>query len=142
MYDRILLPTDGSNETTQSIEHAATIAGAHGATVHVLYVVDQRQYRAAAREAKDEVIASLEEEGERAVEAAETELAEHGVETTTALEEGIPYKTILSVAKDEDIDMIVIGTHGRTGRDRLVALGSVTERVVENAPMPVLVVDI
>jgi nucleotide-binding universal stress UspA family protein len=142
MYDRILVPTDGSSGTEQSIEHAAAIAGDNGATVEVLYVVDQRQYRAAASDAKDEVIASLEEEGERAVEAAETQLAEYGLDTESTLQEGIPYKTILSYAEESDTDMIVMGTHGRTGRDRRVALGSVTERVVENAEIPVLVVDI
>jgi len=142
MYDRILVPTDGSKGTTRSLEHAAAIARDNDATVHALYVVDQRLYRAASRDTKDEVIASLEEEGEYALDDAVTRLEENGVDVVTARREGIPYKSILSYADEEDLDLLVMGTHGRTGRDRMATLGSVTERVVKNADIPVLVVDI
>lgn len=142
MYDRILVPTDGSKGTSESVAHAAEIARDRDATVEVLYVVDQRQYRAAARDTKDEVIASLREEGERAIDDASMWLADEGAEVETEIREGIPYKTILDYADETDVDLIVIGTHGRTGRDRRVALGSVTERVVKNSKRPVLVVDI
>jgi nucleotide-binding universal stress UspA family protein len=142
MYDRILVPTDGSKGTSESVAHAASIARDRGATVEVLYVVDQRQYRAASRDTKDEVIESLREEGERAIDDAVTWLADEGVDTETEIREGIPYKTILEYADETDVDLIVMGTHGRTGRDRRVALGSVTERVVKNSKRPVLVVDI
>jgi nucleotide-binding universal stress UspA family protein len=60
----------------------------------------------------------------------------------TEIREGIPYKAILGYAEETDVDAVVMGTHGRTGRDRLAHLGSVTDRVVENATVPVLVVDI
>lgn len=142
MYDRILVPTDGSSGTAESVDHAAAIARDNDAEVHVLYAVDQRQYRAAARDTKDEVIASLREEGQLAVDDATTWLADEGVDTVSEIREGIPYKTILEYADEAGIDLIVIGTHGRTGRDRRVALGSVTERVVKNANVPVLVVEI
>lgn len=142
MYDRILVPTDGSKGTTRSLEHAAAIARDNDATVHVLYVVDQRLYRAASRDTKDEVIASLEEEGDHALDDAVTRLEENGADVATVRREGIPYKSILSYTEAEDIDLVVMGTHGRTGRDRIATLGSVTERVVKNADVPVLVVDI
>ncbi|MFW6435526.1 MAG: universal stress protein [Halovenus sp.] len=142
MYDRILVPTDGSKGTTRSLQHAASIARDNDATVHALYVVDQRLYRAASKDTKDEVIASLEEEGEHALDDATTRLEEHGVEVVTVSREGIPYKSILAYAEEEGMDLIVMGTHGRTGRDRIATLGSVTERVVKNADVPVLVVDI
>lgn len=142
MYDRILVPTDGSSATAETLDHAAAIARDNDATVDVLYVIDQRRYRAASADTKDEVKASLEVEGERAIEDAETRLADEGVAVATTIEEGIPYKTILDYAEDSDSDLVVMGTHGRTGRNRRVALGSVTERVVSNAAVPVLVVDI
>ena len=141
MYDRILVPTDGSRPTAESVKHAATLARAHDAVVHVLYVVDRRRYRAATEDTKEEIVAALEEEGERAIDDAVTRLADDGVETVSEIREGIPYKTVLAYAEEADIDVIVIGTHGRTGRDRRVALGSVTERVVQNAETPVLVVN-
>lgn len=142
MYERILVPTDGSRGTAESVDHAASIARDSEATVEVLYVVDQRQYRAASRDTKDEVIQSLREEGERAIDDATTWLVDEGVAVETEIREGIPYKTILDHADETDVDLVVMGTHGRTERDRRVALGSVTERVVKNAKRPVLVVDI
>ncbi|MFB6188638.1 MAG: universal stress protein [Halapricum sp.] len=142
MYDQILVPTDGSKGTAKSLEHAAEIARDNDATVHALYVVDQRLYRAASKDTKDEVIASLEEEGEHALDDAVARLEDEGVEVATARREGVPYKSILAYADEEGVDMIVMGTHGRTGRDRMATLGSVTERVVKNADVPVLVVDI
>ncbi|MCU4717786.1 universal stress protein [Halapricum hydrolyticum] len=142
MYDHILVPTDGSKGTAKSIDHASAIARNNDALVHVLYVIDERLYRAASKDAKDEVIASLEEEGDRAIEDAVTRIEDHGAEVTTERLRGIPYKSILEYTDEEPIDMIVMGTHGRTGRDRIATLGSVTERVVKNADVPVLVVDI
>ncbi|QSG10127.1 Nucleotide-binding protein, UspA family [Halapricum desulfuricans] len=142
MYDHILVPTDGSKGTTKSIDHASTIARNNDATVHVLYVIDERLYRAASKDAKEEVIASLKEEGEHAIDDAVARLEDDGVEIVTEQLRGIPYKSILGYAGEEPIDMIVMGTHGRTGRDRIATLGSVTERVVKNADAPVLVVNI
>ena len=142
MYDHILVPTDGSDGTTESIDHASAIARDNDATVHVLYVIDERLYRAASKDTKDEVIKSLEEEGDHAIDAAVARIEEHGVETVTHRQRGIPYKSILRYAGEEPVDLIVMGTHGRTGRDRVATLGSVTERVVKQAAVPVLVVDI
>ncbi|MFW6018585.1 MAG: universal stress protein [Halapricum sp.] len=142
MYDHILVPTDGSKGTRESIDHASTIARNNDAVVHVLYVLDERLYRAASKDTKDEVIASLQEEGEHAIDEAVTQIEDNGAEVVTERRRGIPYKSILEYAEAEPIDMIVMGTHGRTGRDRIATLGSVTERVVKNADVPVLVVDI
>jgi len=142
MYDDILLPTDGSSGTTEALEHARTIAGNHDATVHVLYVVDSRHYRAASEDTKEEVRRSLVEEGERALDDAEVRLTEEGLDVRTACHEGIPHKTILAYAEEEGVDLVVMGTHGKTGRERLASLGSTTERVVKNGKVPVLVVDI
>lgn len=141
-YDRILLPTDGSTETSRTIDHAVSIARDDGATLHVLYVVDQRRYRAAEKDVQDDVIQSLEEEGERAIDAAAVEAEEAGVDVVTEMREGIPHKTILEYVDEADVDLVAIGTHGRTGRDRVDNLGSVSERVVQAAEVPVLVVDI
>jgi len=58
---------------------------------------------------------------------------------TTAVERGIPHETVLEYAVANDVDLVVMGTHCRTGLDR-VLLGSVAERVVRRSPVPVLVV--
>lgn len=142
MYDRILVPTDGSTGTARTLEHATAIATAFETPVDVLYVLDERMYQAASADAKDDVIRSLEEEGERAIDDAVTRLEDDGVTAEGHLFRGIPYRDIIAFSEDRDTDLIVIGTHGRSGRDRLAKMGSVTDRVVKNADVPVLVVDI
>jgi len=142
MYDDILMPTDGSSGTVETIEHAVAIARDNDATLHVLYVLDKRRYRAASKDTKEDVIQSLEVEGERALDDARTRAEDAGLEVVTELHEGVPHRDIVEYAADNDIDMITMGTHGRTGRDRVASLGSVTDRVVQNAQLPVLVVNI
>jgi nucleotide-binding universal stress UspA family protein len=142
MYDRILVPTDGSSGTDETLEHALHVAADNEATVHALYVVDRRLFLAADEDTQDDVIATLEAEGEAALDAVETAGDEAGVEVVRERREGIPHTEITDYAAEIDADLLVMGTHGRTGRDRVASLGSVTERVVENVGRPTLVVDI
>ncbi|MFB6299637.1 MAG: universal stress protein [Halobacteriales archaeon] len=142
MYDHILVPTDGSDGTDRTLEHAIGIGSDHDATIHGLYVIDKRVYRAADDEAQEEVMASLTEEGETAVDQIRDRTEGAGLEAVTTVETGIPYKEILGYAEENAIDLIAMGTHGRTGRDRVANLGSVTDRVVQNTEQPVLVVRI
>ncbi|MDG5776311.1 universal stress protein [Haloarculaceae archaeon H-GB2-1] len=142
MYDDILLPTDGSKGTLETIEHAISIARDNDATLHILYAVDRRMYLAASKDTKEDVRRSMEEQGEVALDDARTRAEETGLDVVTDMREGIPHKTILEYVEDAGIDMVTMGTHGKTGRDRMATLGSVTERVVQNSPVPVLVVNI
>ncbi|MFC6976692.1 universal stress protein [Halomicroarcula sp. GCM10025709] len=70
---------------------------------------------------------------------ATAEAADHGCEITTAIEIGRPARSILDYADEHDIEHILMGSHGREGVSRLV-LGSVAERVVRGAPIPVTIV--
>lgn len=142
MYDDILLPTDGSSGTVTALDHALAVADSTDATVHVLYVVDKRHAMAAADDTKAEIRQSLEEEASRAVDEAAVRLQDEGVSCETTILEGIPHKTICDFAEDEDVDIVVMGTHGKTGPEQIATLGSTTERVVKNADAPVLVVDL
>jgi nucleotide-binding universal stress UspA family protein len=142
MYDDILVPTDGSAGTDETLTHALDIATQRGATIHALSVVDRRVYLSADRDQQDTILEGMTESAEEAVGAIEERTAEAGVETVTAVRDGVPHSEILRYADEEGVDLIVIGTHGRTGRDKLVNMGSVTERVVENAAQPVLVIHI
>ena len=142
MYDRILVPTDGSAGTATTLEHAAHVAAASDATVHVCYVVDRRLYLAAEADTQEEVVASLEARGDEAIEAAAERLREAGLDVVTERREGVPHRELAAYAAAADADLVVMGTHGRTGRDRMASLGSVTERVLEAVDVPVLVVDI
>lgn len=142
MYDDILLPTDGSSGTIKALEHALAIGTPNDATVHVLYVIDKRHAMAAPEETKDEIRQSQEVEANRAVDEAQVRIEDEGLACETAILEGIPHKTICEFATDEGIDLIVMGTHGKTGPEQIATLGSTTERVVKNCDVPVLVVDL
>lgn len=142
MYDNVLVATDGSSGTTETLEHAVSIARDNDAMVHGLYVVDRRLFLAAEKDTQDDVRQSLVEEGEVALDDIAVRGEEAGLTVETEMKDGIPHKTITEYAEDTGVDLVVMGTHGRTGRDRVANLGSVTERVVEESPVPVLVVHI
>lgn len=142
MYDTVLVPTDGSAGTDRTLDHAIDIATDNDARLYVLSVIDKRIYLAADKEDQDDVIETLTADAEAAVEDAAGRAREAGLDVVTEVRDGIPYREILRFIDDVGIDLVAIGTHGRTGRDRLANMGSVTERVVKNAPVPVLVVDI
>jgi len=142
MYDNVLVATDGSSGTTETLAHAVSIAHDNDAVLHGLYVVDRRLFLAAEKDTQDEVHQSLEEEGRVALDDIAVRAEESGLSVETRMEDGIPHKAITDYVESADIDLVVMGTHGRTGRDRVANLGSVTERVVESSPVPVLVVHI
>lgn len=139
MYDSVLIPTDGSEMVDVTLEHGLQIARDNDATVHALYVVDSRVARAA-EDAREEVERSLNAEGEEAVEHVLARVEEAGLEASGEVRTGTPQKEILEYADEAGIDLIAIGTHGKSPREKLLSMGSVTERVVDNASIPVLVV--
>lgn len=142
MYDDVLVPTDGSEGIDEVLDHALELATDHDATVHTLYVVDQRLYLAADDDDQDAIRDSIRNDGEAALAAVESRVTDAGLTARTGIREGIPYRDILEYADEWGIDVIVMGTHGRTGRDRLAHLGSVTDRVLKNAAVPVFVIHI
>ncbi|WP_318569965.1 universal stress protein [Salinigranum marinum] len=138
MYDAILVPTDGSPAAERAVDHAVELATTFGATVHALYVVDVALY-SSLEAGVDAVIDALEREGESAVEAVETRCAAAGIETETEVVIGPVHRAIRDYVTEHDIDLVVMGTHGRQGVERFL-LGSVTERTVRTSPAPVLTV--
>ena len=142
MYDSVLIPTDGSPGTETVLEHGLEFARRYDADVHLLYVVDRRQYIGAEDEVQADLASDLRADGDHAVAVGADRAAEAGIDAETAVIEGVPDKDIVEYVEDHGIDVVVMGTHGRTGRDKLAALGSVTERVVKNAPVPVFVVNL
>ena len=140
MYDDILVPTDGSEGTNKAVEHALDIAKKYDATAHVVYVVNTSAYSTLPADSNwESITAALEDEGKQATGEIVEEMQDVGVNAVPSVEEGIPHKTILEYADDNDIDLIVMGTHGKSGLDRLL-LGSVTEKVVRASKVPVLTV--
>ncbi|WP_049924049.1 universal stress protein [Halopiger djelfimassiliensis] len=139
MYDDILVPTDGSETISETLAHGVPIAVSNDATIHALYVVDSR-ITAAATDDSTDLERTLEEEGQEAIAKVEKRASDAGLETTGHVREGTPAKTILEYADERGIDLIVIGTRGKSPREKVTSLGSVSERVVDNASVPVFVV--
>ncbi|WP_411963405.1 universal stress protein [Haloferax sp. YSMS24] len=138
MYSEILVPTDGSKAAERAINHALDIAKTYGARVHALYVVDTSIYTSLDAGA-DVVIDALEREGEVATRHVRDAAEEAGVEIDSEVVTGTAYRSIHDYIENHDIDLVVMGTHGRTGLSHYL-LGSVTERVVRTSPVPVLTV--
>jgi universal stress protein A len=140
---RILVPTDFSAAADAALAYARTIADAFGASIHLLHVFED-PYSAAVY--APEVYSVLPPDfRDAALKDAETRLSERlGTEEnvrggTTNISIGLPANEIVRCAADRDIDLIVMGTHGRSGLAHLL-LGSVAERVVRTAPCAVLTV--
>jgi nucleotide-binding universal stress UspA family protein len=140
MYDRILIPTDGSEPAVRAGEHARYLARLFGATVHVVSVVDVEGAAGPfdAGGVDQAFVDRLETSAERSIEAIEATV-EGSVAVQTAILDGEPADAILEYAAAEDIDVVAMGTHGRTGLRRYIA-GSVTERVLRLSEVPVLTV--
>ncbi|PSP85376.1 stress response protein [Halobacteriales archaeon QS_6_64_34] len=140
MYDRILVPTDGSPSMQSVVDHALELADVHDATLHGLYVVDTGSFATLPVETTwDGMTEMLREEGQQAVSTFAEMTGDEPVETV--VREGNPSGEIVDYAERCDCDAIVMGTHGRGGIDRLL-LGSVAERVVRAAPVPVVTMPI
>jgi len=134
---RILVPVDFSTSSGGALRLAYSLASALGASIEVLHVMDPSDTmldRAADRPSGGDPAAArgLLRDFVAAV-------ASGSVPMTQRIEDGEPHTRIVSLAQDEDFDLIVMGTVGRTGRPLALA-GSVAESVVRMSPRPVLTV--
>lgn len=137
MWDRILVPVDGSDSATAALEHALDVAARDGATVHLLYVADTNQPSLST--VGTEVVDALEEEGAGIVSSARERAAERGVSVVDEVVQGDPREVIVEAANADPTDLVVMGTTGRHGLSEYL-LGSVTEHVVTASETPVVTV--
>ncbi len=149
MYNKILLPTDGSKNSERAIAHALTIAEFEDAEIVVLNVVDSVYLTGLPEEdliTKSEMI--LEEESKKVtakvkdiIRKIEEEKGSESKEIKVSTEtiEGNAADVILKVSESEDIDLIVIASSGKHMLDRFL-LGSVTEKTVRHTKVPILVI--
>ncbi|WP_433632211.1 universal stress protein [Halomicrococcus sp. NG-SE-24] len=137
-YENILIPTDGSAGAAHAAEHGLSLAAALDATIHVLSVVDETSLGLDVRS----TISGQEREqaATDAVDDLVSEAETHGVSNTIRhVEHGSPIEVILDTIDSNDIHAVVMGTTGRRGSDRIL-LGSVAEKTVRSAPVPVITV--
>lgn len=138
MYDRILVATDGSADANRAVTHALEQAEQHGADLYAIFVVDTDSF-------SEPVLSSMELETIQAEDWGNAQLEEiqdrgesQNVDVTTSCQHGRPYTTIIEYADEVDADLIVLGYHGHS-HEEMDQIGSVTDRVVQNAGRPVLV---
>ncbi|MDB2225506.1 universal stress protein [Halorubrum ezzemoulense] len=148
MYDRILVPTDGSDVAEAAVDHALDLAEKYDAEVHALYVVDIDSVNISLgteqvdriKQGRFDEMDELKEQAEAATGVVADRGAERDVDVVEHVAGGRPHKVIADYAENHDIDIIVMGSHGRAGVRRAL-LGSVTERTLRSTHVPVLVVD-
>ena len=144
MFEKILLPTDGSRHSAEAARTAAELARCHHGIVHPLVAVE---FQYIVGEELSEEVSSLlrrriESRAQAALDAANALVREAGGKTDGGrIVEGTSPEAVLREAEDGEYDLIVMGSRGVSldnGHDRLI--GSVTERVLHRAPCPVLVI--
>lgn len=143
MYRRILVPIDGGPTSMRGLEHALALAKVHGARVRVLHVLDERFYVPAVSGFPvnaDAMFESMRASGRDALADAASRARAAGVEAETSMIESADRyvsEMIVDDARNSGADLIVMGTHGRRGLNRLL-MGSDAERVLQATPVPLL----
>ncbi len=147
MYQKILLPTDGSEPAEREGEYALSSADLVGADIIVLYVIDTYYLNALPQQdLRDQLSKELREEGKRAVEKFKNNLEESqcegkckNVNISIVIKEGKPADVILKTIDEEGVDQVIMGKSGKHGFEKFL-LGSTAERVVRSAKVPVKLV--
>jgi nucleotide-binding universal stress UspA family protein len=140
---RILVPTDFSEPSQKALVYGRALAEKFGATLHLLHVVEEpfvhawtsQGYLAALPSFREDLARAARTQLEEALPAGERE----AMRATVDVRFGQPYHEIVGYAREKNVDLIVMGTHGRTHVAHLL-IGSVAEKVVRAAPCPVLTV--
>jgi nucleotide-binding universal stress UspA family protein len=138
-YQDVLVPTDGSDCANQALAIGVDIADAEDAALHLLSVIAITALGSDVR--PDIQLEMLEESAHELLDEAAAFADDAGVDAASTTVEYAPsiHQAILTYIDDHEVDLVVVGTHGRTGFDRYV-LGSVTEYLVRTSPIPVLTV--
>jgi nucleotide-binding universal stress UspA family protein len=136
MFDSLVIATDGSRCVERPVEVAIDIGQRFDATVHGLFVVDTGDIEAAPDPVREALRDALNERGSDAIADVEERA---GGEVVPVVREGRPPQVISEYARENDVDLVAMGTRGRHGENRFL-VGSVAERVVRTCPVPVLTV--
>lgn len=145
MYQRLLVALDSTATSRLALEHAAALGRLSGATVVLLHVLESFRHVSGFESPKvyaEEVLPRMRAAGRELLDEAAAPLREQGIEVETVLLEGSDERVaelIARRAEEAGVDMVILGTHGRRGVNRLL-LGSDAEHVARIAPVPVMLV--
>ena len=139
---KILVPIDFSEYSKKALQYAIPFARQFNAKIYLLYVVEPTVYPADfsfGQIGMPNVENELRVKGEQELHELITNEVKGAVQAEAVVKVGLPFVEVVSLAKDEDIELIVVATHGHTGVEH-VLFGSTAEKIVRKAPCPVLVV--
>ncbi len=140
MFKKILIATDGSDIAENAADFGIKLAKNLNSEVYCIYVVDTTAFSSINNETLWQNLKSiLEEEGKKALKNVENKVKNLNLRFYPVLKYGNPHEEIVKFAKDKGIDLIVMGTSGRSGLNRFL-IGSVAEKVIRTAPCPVMVI--
>jgi glycine betaine transporter len=135
----IMVPVDFTEYSNRAVDYAVRIAHPFKAKIRLLHVIEQFTYSVTDTIQVVDHYAALKAIADPLMESLKGKLRRKGLAVDTLVVRGTPYLKILEQARKDRSDLIIMGTHGRTGVQHLV-LGSVAERVVRLAPCPVMTV--
>jgi nucleotide-binding universal stress UspA family protein len=136
---KILVATDGSDPSVHAGEYAISIAKSNNAQLIVVSIIDDLVIEQFSRTMKENISRELKTDAQKEVNHIVNLAEKQGVTASSVVAKGRPYEQIIHAAKDANVDLIVMGTYGRRGTERML-IGSVAERVIEYSSCPVLVV--
>ena len=148
MFEKILYPTDFSECAKKALEYVKKLREAGAKEVFLLHVIDEAEIRFLLKgivwsgggtgyeeRYKDKIL----EEAIDKLKVIQKELSSAGLKVKAEIKEGVPPKEIVKIAEEENVSLIVMGTHGR-GRGASLLLGSVAENVIRHSSKPVFVI--
>jgi len=144
MFEKILYPTDFSEVSKKAMDFIKQLKGAGTKEVVVFHVIDERilnkiQHHSDVGINLEEFEKKMEENAQEEISAIEVELKKSGFTVKTRIDKGIPFREILKAEQEEDISVVVIGSHGVSCIEEMF-LGSCSEKVIRKSRKPVLVV--
>lgn len=139
MYDAIVHPTDGSECADSALDHAISLADQYDTALHLTYVVQDSAVPPTPSPKR--ILEEMEKTGNRILDRREDQAIEAGIESVSSdVLHGHPHHRIVDLTEETDSDLIVMGTHGRSGLEHYV-LGSVAEKTLRTAHVPVMAVE-
>lgn len=143
MFKHILVPVDGSSTSQLAVEKAVGLAKAFGSRVTAIFVIDPYPFTGVGTDfayGQAEYLSAATAEANAAIASAKATIEKAGVAVdATVIEAHAAWRGVVQAAESAQADLIVMGSHGRSGLEKLV-LGSVTQAVLSHTRLPVLVV--
>lgn len=150
MFKKILYPTDFSDVSKKALAYIKLLNPAGAEQVIILRIINENKLERIsegaawvgmdAEEFREQTYQRLNDEAYKQIKTVNIELKEAGFETKTIIDRGDPYSKILKVAEQEDVSIIILGSHGRNNVSS-VLLGSVSDHVIRHSQKPVLVIN-